>query len=122
MPWRSSTATRASTTQAWQAFEALIAQHPDYTAAYLHAGNALVALGRREQARAVWQKGVEACAAKGDTHARGELEAALARLKRRRSGNWRAVTRSTRIASFTGTFFVPAVSSQVHLTFFRLDL
>jgi tetratricopeptide (TPR) repeat protein len=64
--------------QAWQTFEALIAQHPDYTAAYLHAGNALVALGRRQQARDVWQKGVDACAAKGDTHARGELEAALA--------------------------------------------
>jgi tetratricopeptide (TPR) repeat protein len=64
--------------QAWQAFETLIAQHPDYTAAYLHAGNALVALGRREEARAVWEKGVAACAAKGDTHARGELESALA--------------------------------------------
>ena len=60
------------------AVPSVIAQHPDYTAAYLHAGNALVALGRRDDARAVWLKGVEACAAKGDTHARGELEAALA--------------------------------------------
>jgi tetratricopeptide (TPR) repeat protein len=63
---------------AWQVFEALITEHPDYTAAYLHAGNALLALGRREDARAVWSKGVQACAAKGDTHARGELESALA--------------------------------------------
>jgi tetratricopeptide (TPR) repeat protein len=63
--------------EAWQAFEDLIARHPDYTAAYLHAGNALVALGRQDEARSVWRQGIEACAAKGDTHARSELEAAL---------------------------------------------
>ena len=64
--------------QAWRVFEELIARHPDYTSAYLHAGNALVALGRSEEARAIWRQGVEACAAKGDAHARSELEAALA--------------------------------------------
>lgn len=64
--------------EAWREFEALISRHPDYTAAYLHAGNALVALGKAEEARALWRQGVEACAAKGDAHARSELEAALA--------------------------------------------
>jgi tetratricopeptide (TPR) repeat protein len=64
--------------QAWAVFERLLADHPDYTAGYLHAGNALVALARREEAREVWRRGVQACIAKGDQHARGELEAALA--------------------------------------------
>jgi tetratricopeptide (TPR) repeat protein len=64
--------------EAWRVFEELIAAHADYTAAYLHAGNALVALGRAEDARAVWRKGVQTCTEKGDLHARGELESALA--------------------------------------------
>jgi tetratricopeptide (TPR) repeat protein len=59
-------------------FEELMAANPDYTAAYLHAGNTLLALGLRDQARAVYQRGVEACIRRGDTHARGELEGALA--------------------------------------------
>jgi tetratricopeptide (TPR) repeat protein len=59
-------------------FDALMAANPDYTAAYLHAGNTLLALGLREEARAVYQRGVEACTRRGDSHARGELEGALA--------------------------------------------
>jgi tetratricopeptide (TPR) repeat protein len=61
-------------------FDALMTANPDYTAAYLHAGNTLLALGLRDDARAVYQRGVEACARRGDTHARGELEGALASL------------------------------------------
>ncbi|HET6146201.1 MAG TPA: tetratricopeptide repeat protein [Polyangia bacterium] len=59
-------------------FDALMAANPDYTAAYLHAGNTLVALGLRDEARAIYQRGVEACVRRGDSHARGELESALA--------------------------------------------
>ena len=66
--------------QAWAVFERLLAEHPDYTAGYLHAGNALMALGRREEAGQVWQKGVEVCTTRGDAHARSELEAAVAGL------------------------------------------
>ena len=61
-------------------FEELLQAHPAYTAAYLHAGNTLLALGRRDDARAVYTRGVEACARAGDAHARGELEGALASL------------------------------------------
>jgi tetratricopeptide (TPR) repeat protein len=61
-------------------FDALMSAHPDYTAAYLHAGNTLLALGLRDDARAVYQRGVEACVRRGDAHARGELEGALASL------------------------------------------
>lgn len=64
--------------EAWQAFESLMAAHPGYVAAYLHAGNTLLALGRSADARDVYQRGIEAAARGGDTHARGELEGALA--------------------------------------------
>jgi tetratricopeptide (TPR) repeat protein len=61
-------------------FDALMSAHPDYTAAYLHAGNTLLALGLRDEARAVYQRGVEVCVRRADAHARGELEGALASL------------------------------------------
>jgi tetratricopeptide (TPR) repeat protein len=61
-------------------FDQLMSANPDYTAAYLHAGNTLVALGLRDEARAVYQRGVEACVRRGDSHARGELEGALGAL------------------------------------------
>lgn len=61
-------------------FAELMAAEPDYTATYLHAGNVLVSLGRRDEARAVYEKGISVCAQRGDAHARGELEGALAAL------------------------------------------
>ena len=63
--------------EAKEAFATLAARHPSYTAAYLHAGNTLVALGRREEARAVFQAGIAACVQKGDGHAQSELQSAL---------------------------------------------
>jgi tetratricopeptide (TPR) repeat protein len=66
--------------EARETFAALMDAHPSYTAAYLHAGNTLLALGQRAEARAVYQRGVEACGRAGDAHARGELEGALASL------------------------------------------
>jgi tetratricopeptide (TPR) repeat protein len=66
--------------EARETFEELMAAHPTYTPSYLHAGNTLVALGRRDDARAVYERGIEACARAGDAHARGELEGALSSL------------------------------------------
>jgi predicted Zn-dependent protease len=66
--------------EARETFDALMAAHPDYTAAYLHAGQTLIAIGRADDARAVFTRGIEACARRGDAHARGELEGALALL------------------------------------------
>ena len=59
------------------AFAELIAKHPEYTAAYLHAGNVLLQLGRRDDARATYEAGIAACRKKGDAHAQSELQAAL---------------------------------------------
>lgn len=66
--------------EAERSFSELMAGFPDYTPAYLHAGNVLVALGRRDDAAAVYRRGIEACARKRDGHAMGELEAALSAL------------------------------------------
>jgi hypothetical protein len=66
--------------EACDTFAELMEAHPSYTAAYLHAGNTLVALGRAAEARAVYLRGVEVCARTGDAHARGELEGALSLL------------------------------------------
>ncbi len=51
-----------------------------YQAAYFHAGKAYQRLGRLDEARAVFERGVEVATASGDLHARGELQAALAEL------------------------------------------
>jgi tetratricopeptide (TPR) repeat protein len=61
-----------------KAFEDLIRDFPDYTPAYLHAGNTLRALRRRDDALRTYRAGIEACGRKGDHHARGEIESALA--------------------------------------------
>jgi Tfp pilus assembly protein PilF len=58
-------------------FEALIKQDPNYAAAYFHGGQTLEKLGRLEEAKEIYEKGVEAATRKGDTHTRAEIEAAL---------------------------------------------
>jgi tetratricopeptide (TPR) repeat protein len=67
-------------TEAAAAFGELLSRHPDYTPAYLHAGNLQVQLGQRDDARKTYESGIEACRKKGDFHALSELEGALAAL------------------------------------------
>ena len=61
-------------------FSDLMNKDPDYTATYLHAGNLLVTMGQKDQARTVYEAGIAAASRRGDTHARGELEGALGSL------------------------------------------
>jgi len=58
-------------------YRALLAVNPNYSAAYYHGGQALAKLGRREEARTLYQHGIEATTRIGDLHARSEIEAAL---------------------------------------------
>ena len=58
-------------------YKTLIGFNPDYAAAYYHSGQALEKLGRIDEARAVYEKGIEATARTGDQHTRNELQAAL---------------------------------------------
>lgn len=58
-------------------FQSLTKQNPNYSAAYYHGGQALEKLGRLEDARAFYEKGIEATQRTGDAHTRAEIEAAL---------------------------------------------
>ncbi len=58
-------------------FKALIAADKTYVAAYYHCGQALEKLGEVDEARRVYEDGINACRAKGDTHTLAEIEAAL---------------------------------------------
>lgn len=63
--------------EAVAAFRELIAADPDYCAAYFHGGQTLEKLGRIEDARAMYEAGIEAATRAGDVHTRSELQAAL---------------------------------------------
>ena len=58
-------------------FQELKRLNPDYSATYFHAGQTLERLGRTEEARAMYQEGIEITGRKGDLHARSELQGAL---------------------------------------------
>ncbi len=60
-----------------EAFSTLLEIDPNYSAAYFHGGQTLEKLGRLEEARGLYQRGVEVTAAAGDAHARAEMQAAL---------------------------------------------
>jgi|SRR5690606_14313372 len=59
-----------------RAFETLSEGHPAYIPAYLMHGNLLEAMGRSEQAAAVYGQGMKVAREAGDDHALEELQAA----------------------------------------------
>jgi tetratricopeptide (TPR) repeat protein len=63
--------------QAAAEYRTLLDLNPDYVAAYFQGGQVLEKLGRLEEARAMYQRGIEAAGRTGDAHARSELENAL---------------------------------------------
>jgi hypothetical protein len=65
---------------AWQTLASLIADHPDYLAAYAPAAAALCALDRKAEAREVYSKGIAVAERRKDQHARAHLETMLATL------------------------------------------
>lgn len=63
--------------QAIAEYRALLERDENYAAAYFHGGQTLEKLGHIEEAREVYQKGIEVTTRKGDAHTRSEIEAAL---------------------------------------------
>ena len=63
--------------QAVAEFHSLIAADENYAAAYFHGGQALEKLGKVDEARALYEKGIEVTTRKGDLHTRSEIEGAL---------------------------------------------
>jgi len=58
-------------------YESLLSVNPDYAAAYYHGGQALEKLGRVDDARRMYRRGLEATRRNGDAHTNSELQAAL---------------------------------------------
>jgi predicted Zn-dependent protease len=58
-------------------FTALLANTPDYVAGYFHGGQTLEKLGRKPQAREMYERGLTVCERVGDEHSAAEMRAAL---------------------------------------------
>ncbi|MEO7145589.1 MAG: tetratricopeptide repeat protein [Bryobacteraceae bacterium] len=58
-------------------FNALIAVNQDYAAAYYQGGHALEKLGRLDDARDFYRRGIAVTTRTGDQHTRSELQASL---------------------------------------------
>src|SRR5215469_9922482 len=61
-------------------FMQLLTHNPNYAAAYFHGGQALEKLGRIEEAKGLYSRGIDVTGATGDAHTRSELQAALSML------------------------------------------
>src|SRR5262245_22563970 len=58
-------------------YRSLLEHNENYAAGYFHGGQALEKLGRVEEARQMYQKGIEVTRRNGDAHTLSELQAAL---------------------------------------------
>jgi tetratricopeptide (TPR) repeat protein len=58
-------------------FAAILAANADYAPAYFHGGQTLERLGRLDEARDWYRRGLEATARQGNQHAHSEMQAAL---------------------------------------------
>ena len=63
--------------QAVEEYRQLLEINPKYVAAYYHSGQALEKLGKLDDAREIYRRGIEVSTQAGDMHARSELEAVL---------------------------------------------
>lgn len=70
-------ANRGELQQAIAEYRTLLEHNPNYAAAYFHSGQALEKLGQIEEARGMYQQGIEVTSRSGDQHTRSELQAAL---------------------------------------------
>jgi len=61
-------------------FMQLLQHNPNYAAAYFHGGQALEKLGRIDEAKGLYRRGIEVTSGTGDDHTRSELQAALSML------------------------------------------
>ena len=58
-------------------YQSIIETNENYAAAYYHGGQALERLGRIDEARAMYEKGIDVTGRLGDAKTRNELQAAL---------------------------------------------
>ena len=63
--------------QAVEQYWKLLEMNPKYLAAYYHGGQALEKLGKLDEAREIYRRGIAISNEIGDQHTRSELEAVL---------------------------------------------
>jgi len=63
--------------EAVEEYGKLLEINPTYVAAYYHGGQALEKIGKPEQARELYRRGIAVCMEIGDQHTRSELEAVI---------------------------------------------
>ena len=63
--------------EAVRQYRALLETNESYAAAYYHGGQALERLGQVEEAREMYEKGIEVTTRSGDLKTRSELQAAV---------------------------------------------
>lgn len=70
-------ATAGDLEPAIEAFRALIEINPNYCAAYYHAGQTFERMGRIDDAKGMYERGIDATRRVNDLHTQSELQAAL---------------------------------------------
>lgn len=65
---------------AMEHFAKLLEHNPNYAAGYFHGGQTLEKLGRIEEAKDLYRRGIDVTTATGDGHTRSELMGALSQL------------------------------------------
>ena len=70
-------ANRGNLTEAVSVFKQLLSLNPDYISAYYHTGQTLEKMGKNEEAREIYTRGIEVASRLKDNKARGELESVL---------------------------------------------
>jgi predicted Zn-dependent protease len=73
---------RGETDEALKEFDALLANDPDYTAAYFMSAQTLANVGRKDQAIARLKGGISCAARTGNRHALSEMQGMLDELDR----------------------------------------
>lgn len=63
--------------RAWEYYQKLLAEHPDYVGTYYHAGKLLEGFGRKDEAEQVYRTGLVVSKKAGQQHAASELLQAL---------------------------------------------
>jgi predicted Zn-dependent protease len=67
--------------RAMEEFQRLLSTHPDYTAGYFMAAQALSSANRRDEAKRMLMDGIASARRTGNSHAQSEMEAMLEDLK-----------------------------------------
>jgi Tfp pilus assembly protein PilF len=68
---------RGELANASREFDSVLKANPNYAAAYFHGGQTFEQMGMLDEAREIYERGIEVTSHTGDSHTRAELQGAL---------------------------------------------